>query len=43
MYLAISAATSAEPVGIWRSPAIKEEEEEVPEDVTKVTDEVEVL
>ena len=42
----MSAATSAEPVGICRSPIRKEEAEEVelaPPAVTGVADEVEVL
>ena len=52
VYLAMSAATSAEPVGICRSPIRKEEEEEAaaeeedelaPPAVVGVADEVEVL
>ena len=46
VYLAMSAATSAEPVGICKSPIRKEEAEEVelvPPAVVGVADEVEVL
>ena len=50
VYLAMSAATSAEPVGICRSPIRKEEEEAAEEEVelappavVGVADEVEVL